>query len=946
MIHITDVSPVKSRTTLTIGGQSFAGRVMRIAVSADGTRLYAGTASGVWRSDDGGLNWFQINWPQPPPDTIVVPGALPSPNIHAIWVSPANANVVLVGAGHDGRVTSRNGIYRSLDAGASWVLAHQFPPSSRLCTEIVSPPGDPATIYAAGENAIAVSTDGGATFVDRLPWGAASDSAWHVTASPIDNGVRRVFAVGFGRVWVSLDGGTTWVRDLGNVPGAIGGPPDGRGSGGNPGEFAATNGAPIHLVNPDHPDRLYAAGRDRSVWSADYSNFAATSRGVWTQLPLPADNVGSGRFYLGVKSIAPGQHLLFHSDSVTVRVCAAPPTDASSWHSIDPNHQNHVDPHDIAISPNFSAAIVPSGIVPQGGSLWLSHDGGVSRSDNAGQQWNAGGGLSTLAPLNITAAAAGGQTALCVGTGDNNGFYSMDAGVNWKSQDYVGGDNDCCFVDPKLPTRLLVFAPRNGPDRPLRFYASGGGVPDGTTGTSQVKVIPGPTPFPLVNGFREDAWTSVSFYVFRGYRPLILTRTGEAPIADLDFVTIRTLPDQTRVVLRTTKMTTIAQSTDWDTTATADGPGVAVFQQGPVLPTNNVSIVQASGGHASPTIYVRDPGAGRLWKWTAGMAAWQEITYAGPTGPMFAAAFFVDPYRPDTLYIVDSRNGAIYRSNNGGASAIKDDALTAAVTENGAFKVPLDDSFYDTEGIINDMLFDPDDPARRFVVAYTGAYFTVDGLRWGRMMSTTALPQHTQMAMLDTVSDACNHALYIATGGRGMLRLKPLPVAMRDTNVTSITGRRIVGPLTSWQTPNGPFTVEHLAGRDANGHLIVFWWSPPHDWQAIDVTAITGRTIDGPLTSWQTPNGPFLVEHLAARDANGHLIAFWWSPQHDWQAVDITAITGRAIMTGVTSWQTPNGPENVEHLAACDARAACACSIGRPRTTGGSSTSPRFPACA
>ena len=607
---------------------------MRIAVSADGTRLYAGTASGVWRSDDGGLNWFQINWPQPPPDTIVVPGALPSPNIHAIWVSPANANVVLVGAGHDGRVTSRNGIYRSLDAGASWVLVHQFPPSSRLCTEIVSPPGDPATIYAAGENAIAVSTDGGATFVDRLPWGAASDSAWHVTASPIDNGVRRVFAVGFGRVWVSLDGGTTWVRDLGNVPGAIGGPPDGRGSGGDPGEFAATNGAPIHLVNPDHPDRLYAAGRDRSVWSADYSNFAATSRGVWTQFPLPADNVGSGRFYLGVKSIAPGQHLLFHSDSVTVRVCAAPPTDASSWHSIDPNHQNHVDPHDIAISPTFlAAAIVPSGIMPQGGSLWLSHDGGVSRSDNAGQQWNAGGGLSKLAPLNITAAAAGGQTALCVGTGDNNGFYSIDAGVNWKSQDYVGGDNDCCFVDPKLPTRLLVFAPRNGPDRPLRFYASGGGVPDGTTGTSQVKVIPGPTPFPLVNGFREDAWTSVSFYVFRGYRPLILTRTGEAPIADLDFVTIRTLPDQTRVVLRTTKMTTIAQSTDWDTTATADGPGVAVFQQGPVLPTNNVSIVQASGGHASPTIYVRDPGAGRLWKWTAGMAAWQEITYSGTDRP-------------------------------------------------------------------------------------------------------------------------------------------------------------------------------------------------------------------------------------------------------------------------------------------------------------------------
>ncbi len=80
---------------------------------------------------------------------------------------------------------------------------------------------------------------------------------------------------------------------------------------------------------------------------------------------------------------------------------------------------------------------------------------------------------------------------------------------------------------------------------------------------------------------------------------------------------------------------------------------------------------------------------------------------------------------------------------------------------------------------------------------------------------------------------------------------------------------RVVGPLTIWQTPNGPLLVEHLAGRDAAGHLLVFWWSPAHDWQVVDVTAITGRTIAGPLTRWQTTNGPYNVEHLAAADAAG-----------------------------------------------------------------------------
>jgi len=920
MVHIEDVSPVKSRTTLLIGGQSFTGRVMRIVVSADGNRLYGGTAAGVWRSDDGGLSWRQLFWPQPLPGVTSVPGSLPSPNIHALWVSPQNPDIVLAGVGHDGRVTPRNGLYRSTNGGVTWTLVHTFPSPSRLCTEIVSALDTPNLIVAAGDTAVAISTDGGLTFVDRKPWGSGFGDVFHVSVAPLDGTVRRIFALGSGRLWVSLDAGNTWRQDTA-APSIVGGAPDGRGSGGEPGEFAETNGAPVQVVNPAHPDRIYAAGRDRSVWSADYANFAATGAGVWTSLPIPAGNKGSGRFYLFAHRLPFGTHLLFHSDSVVVRVCVGPPSSADSWHSIDPHNINHVDPHCIAVSPHFVARVDPDGITPGGGSLWVSHDGGVSRSDDAGTSWSVGRCLSNLAPLNISAAFAQGKTALCVGTGDNNGFYSVDGGVNWKSQEYNGGDNDCCFVDPLFPSRLLVFAPRNDISRPLRLYVNtGGGVPDGAVGTSQAIGIPGPTPFPLdASNFRRDAWTAVSFYVFQGYRPLILTRPGEQPARDCDFVVVRTMPDLSRVVLRTTKMTLIHANTDWDTTATADGPTVKCFQQGPTLPTPTASIVQGSGGHQSPTFYVRDPALGRMWKWTAGMSAWQEITFATPAGAMFALGFFVDPYRPQTLYIIDRTNAAIYRSDNGGTTCVRDDALTAAVTENGAFHAPLTDSFYNTESIINDMLFDPDDAARRFAVAYTGTYYTLDGQHWSRIMSTSALPQHSQMATLDTQSDPCNHALYIATVGRGILRLKPLPVAMRQTDVTRITGKRVVGPLTSWQTPNGPLLVEHLAGRDAQGHLLVFVWSPAHDWQVVDVTAITGRTIAGPLTSWQTPNGPFNVEHLAARDAQGHLLVFWWSPAHDWQVVDVTAITGRTIASGVTSWQTPNGPELVEHLAAHDA---------------------------
>jgi hypothetical protein len=921
MIHIDDVSPVKSRTTLVYGGQSFSGRVTRIVASADGGRLYGASVSGVWRSDDGGGYWRQMSWPQPLPGTVGVPGSLPCPNVLAIWISPNNPDIVLAGVGHDARATPRNGIYRSIDGGATWTLVHRLLNPSRICTEIVSALDAPELIFAATETAIAVSHNGGTSFVDHKPWGNSPGRAWHVSVAPLDGAIRRVYALGSGRMWVSLNGGSTWAPDQASVPSVVGGPPDGRASGAAPAEFAATNGAPVLAVNPSHPEQVYVAGQDRSLWSVDYGAFATTGMGVWTQLPVPNGDASSGRFYIVAHRLPFGSHLLFHSDSNVVRVCSGSPLGVDSWHSIDPNNLNHVDPHGIAVSRYFVARVDSDGITYGGGTLWLSNDGGVSRSDDAGQSWTVGSCLSTLAPLNISAAFAKGQTALCIGTGDNIGFYSIDGGQNWKTQEYNGGDNDCCFVDPLFPSRLLVFAPRNDVSRPLRLYVNtSGGVPDGAAGTSQAIGILGPTPFPLdPDGSRRDAWTAVSSYVFAGYRPLVLTRPGEAPERDCDFVVIRTLPDLSRVVLRTTKMTLITAYTDWDTTASADGPGVKCFQQGPVLPTRDASIVQASGGHASPTFYVRDPTVGRMWKWSTGLPDWQEITFTTSAGTMFALGFFVDPYRPQKLYVIDRTSAAIHRSDNGGTTWLRDDSMTAAVTDNGAFDIPLSDSYYDTESIVNDMLFDPEDEGRRFAVAYSGAFYTVDGLHWGRMMTTTALPQHSQMATLDTLSDPCNHALYVATGGRGVLRLKPLPVAIRQVDVSRITGRRVVGPVTSWQTPNGPLLVEHLAGRDAAGHLLVFWWSPAHDWQVVDVTAITGRTIEGPLTSWQTPNGPYNVEHLAAADAAGHLLVFWWSPAHDWQVVDVTAKTGRTVAGGVSSWQTPNGPEIVEHLAARDA---------------------------
>jgi hypothetical protein len=58
--------------------------------------------------------------------------------------------------------------------------------------------------------------------------------------------------------------------------------------------------------------------------------------------------------------------------------------------------------------------------------------------------------------------------------------------------------------------------------------------------------------------------------------------------------------------------------------------------------------------------------------------------------------------------------------------------------------------------------------------------------------------------------------------------------------LTARTGVRITGDVASWQTRKcRPVNFEHLAANSTSGHLHIFTWSPENDWYATDVTALT-----------------------------------------------------------------------------------------------------------
>jgi hypothetical protein len=805
-MRIEDVSPRDDNTQLHFNRdyQSVSGKGLCIALSADGTRAYLGGHSGVWRSDDGGDTWWHPEWPQPPAGITAVPGALLVTSVYDLLISPTNPDVVLAAVGRDARRPDLGGVWRSTDGGGSWARVHQFVRAGavEMASCLAVAPDDPNLIFAAGGFSVARSTDGGLTWTESVPpMPEPGSRVWYVVAGPRERNRRRVYAVG-SHVWYSLNGGRTWRVDPKAL--SLGPPADG------PGFSSRSIG-----IHPRDPRVLYVATFERNdaidnsegiVWRGGYPVITSGAPGTWTRLGPMALGFGgttdSGTGFV-LPHVAPNSEFyLIASDRRTTQACVGEPAANTDWVRIE-DVNCHLDPHGLAFTPDFQWQ-VPYGPRPvNAGRILLVNDGGANVSTNGAQSWTNGRGLSTLGLVNVAVnPRPDGDPAICMGMGDNSGFSSPDGGLTWETQGYVGGDNDCAFADPRQPSRMIVFAPRDGKGEGgvgrgrLHLYASPDGyAPDASLGSPHAKYIPGAPPLAsaILDALNADdpvaalnglnaAWSAVSFFPGLGYRPLILTPRGETVPADTDFIVIRFTDDGPELV-RSTKLSTIGDAQFWETSQTSDGPNVRAFQVGPPLPDRAICVVQASGGHRNPAFYVGDQdtmsprfGRRRLWKWTEGMPAWQRLVpplrpRPNQVAPGMARRFYVDPYRSGLVYVMGEAH--VYRSDDGGATWVVDQSLEHAVTENGVF--PFDSPWDGNPGqaLIRDMLFDPDRPGARFAIGPAGVFHTLDGTKWTHLVLSSAMAARFNNAAYDFVS--CPRALYVATSNRGVLRLSPLP---------------------------------------------------------------------------------------------------------------------------------------------------------------------------
>lgn len=828
MITIRGVGP-KPNTFPYTTGHSAVGRMTALTLGANGTRMYAGSFAGVWRSDDAGQNWHQLTWPQPSSSTVAadIPGALYAPHIFDLVSSPANANLVLASALDSQFTDGRDGIYRTIDGGASWTLVHK----TGVQCNIVFAPDDPELVYAAMGGAIGVSRDAGATWSLR-----AVSPAWHIAAGPLEaNGRRRVYAAGDSTIWYSSDGGNTWAMDSGastisSARAAINtkrqmcfGPGD-PGIGGFAGaitiQFAGGTAGRTLAVQPDNPERVFMAvegmangpsfygpvpdgtlcntdcmrmAGEGSLWAGDFSQFGyGNPQAQWTQLPGPPVYFGttspSGVVFVGTKRTS-GGFLVFFADSSHVHVAVGTPTAASSWHRLDGEdasvarragrHSNvvfvHPDPHAIAFTRDFEITLkAPGGVSAPfdnnseldqhvAGTLWMANDGGINWTEDGGRNassWHWPLGLETLDAINVCGLfGLGGKPALYFGAGDNNDFFSRDGGDSWQDPGSNCGDCDAWFADVADVNRVIQFLPRRSVgDIGVITSSDSSKYPDAQNGP---KIFPPSTRAISTNPTIHLVAYASSGVVLRGYRPVIKTLATELPPPDGDYVFIdRALDTGISTLRRTTAISSITIVDDWADPAKATPIG-------PMLPMG-VDIVQPSGGHAAPVFYVSDAG-GNVYKLNAAMTRWDQIVPNNATvGTVVGAAlrWFVDPYDPGGLYVLDQDGMKV--SPDGGDTWFFDEGMTNVLTLGGKLNI--------SGSLLQDMQFSRGERQTRFAMGTAGVFCTMDfGVFWFPVLNSFALPGRPESGFFDPVSDPSDRAIYVECEGRSILRVGGLP---------------------------------------------------------------------------------------------------------------------------------------------------------------------------
>lgn len=352
-------------------------RVSSVAgTSTDPLTYFAGAASGgIWKTEDGGVNWKPVFDDQP------------VHSIGALAVAPSDANVVWAGTGETfirSNVSIGNGVWKSTDGGGSWT--HMGLEGTGRIGRIVIHPTNPEVVYAAvlghgysaqSNRGVYRSTDGGRNWQQVL---FVNDSTGASDLVMDPNNPRILFA---GMWQFHLK---TWTRESGGAGSGLYMSRDG----GDTWKRLEAHGLPTKPVGkialcmtPKSSSRVYA--------------LIETGDGV----PWHGQETESGELWRSEDG-GTNWKVVSHNRNLAGRSayysrCAVAPDDADEVYFLSASFAVTTDGGDSAKTANF---FNPTGVSAPGWDhhdMWIDpgnanrmivgHDGGVSVSQNRGKTW-------------------------------------------------------------------------------------------------------------------------------------------------------------------------------------------------------------------------------------------------------------------------------------------------------------------------------------------------------------------------------------------------------------------------------------------------------------------------------------------------------------------------------------------------------------------------------
>ena len=324
------------------------------------------TGGGIWKTEDGGLNWTNIS-----------DGQFKSSTVGDIAVAESDPNVIYAGMGEHAvrgvMTTYGDGVYKSVDAGKTWKNIGLE--KTRHISDVVIHPQNSDVVYVAAQGAlhgpneergIYKSTDGGKTwkkvlYVDDNS-GASSLSMDHTNPRILYAATwqhrRTPWKVESGgpgsSLWKSTDGGESWKKINEGLPKDLG-----------------KMGISVSPVNPNRVFAIVEAEKTKSgLYRSDNGGES------WTLLSSD-QNINSRSWY----------YMEVFADPVNadvVYVLNAPMTRSiDGGRTFSTIRVGHGDTHDLWINPKNNQNMI------------LGDDGGGEISFNAGRTWSTQGNQPT-----------------------------------------------------------------------------------------------------------------------------------------------------------------------------------------------------------------------------------------------------------------------------------------------------------------------------------------------------------------------------------------------------------------------------------------------------------------------------------------------------------------------------------------------------------------------